>query len=221
MPSAVALLDRAAHQAPQDVAAVLVGGHDAVGDQERHRARVVGQDRAARGRRGRRVASSRPSVISGTNWSVSKIESTPCWISAMRLRPRPVSMLLRRQRRQGVRSASWSYCMNTRFQYSRKRSFSPPGQVVGRAPVQAAVEVELRARAAGAGRPGLPEVVLAAELDDPLARDADRLPGADGLLVGPEAELLVAPKTVTQMSSSLEAERAGRELERELRPRPP
>ena len=22
----------------------------------------------------------------------------------------------------------WSYCMNTRFQYSRKRSFSPPGR---------------------------------------------------------------------------------------------
>ena len=52
----VALLDRAAHDAAQDVAAVLVGGHDAVGDQERHRARVVGEDaqRALVGRLARR-----------------------------------------------------------------------------------------------------------------------------------------------------------------------
>ncbi len=39
-----ALLDRPAHDAAQDVAAILVGGHDAVGDEERHRARVVGED---------------------------------------------------------------------------------------------------------------------------------------------------------------------------------
>ena len=43
-PGAVPLLDRAAHDAAQDVAAVLVGGHDAVGDEERHAARVVGED---------------------------------------------------------------------------------------------------------------------------------------------------------------------------------
>ena len=39
-----ALHDRAAHQAAQHVAAVLVGRDDAVGDQERHPARVVGED---------------------------------------------------------------------------------------------------------------------------------------------------------------------------------
>jgi hypothetical protein len=39
-----ALEDRPAHDPPQDVAAVLVGGHDAVGDEERHAARVVGED---------------------------------------------------------------------------------------------------------------------------------------------------------------------------------
>ena len=39
-----ALQDRAPHDPAQDVAAVLVGGHDAVGDQERHAARVVGED---------------------------------------------------------------------------------------------------------------------------------------------------------------------------------
>ena len=39
-----ALHDRAPHQPAQHVAAVLVGRHDAVGDEERHAARVVGED---------------------------------------------------------------------------------------------------------------------------------------------------------------------------------
>ncbi len=30
-----------------------------------------------------------------------------------------------------VLTGSWSYCMKTRFQYSRKRSFSPPGRSSG------------------------------------------------------------------------------------------
>ena len=38
------LQDRAAGEAAQHVAAILVGGHDAVGDQERHAAGVVGED---------------------------------------------------------------------------------------------------------------------------------------------------------------------------------
>ena len=43
-PERVALLDRPAHDPAQDVAAVLVGGDDAVGDQEGGTARVVGDD---------------------------------------------------------------------------------------------------------------------------------------------------------------------------------
>ena len=43
-PDPPTLHDRAAHQAAQHVAAILVGGDDAVGDQERHAARVVGED---------------------------------------------------------------------------------------------------------------------------------------------------------------------------------
>ncbi len=47
----------------------------------------------------------------------------------MRLSPMPVSML---RAGSGVSlPACWSYCMNTRFQYSRKRSFSPPGRSPG------------------------------------------------------------------------------------------
>ena len=60
------------------------------------------------------------------------------------------------------------------------------------AEVGAAVEVELRAGPARAGRAGLPEVVLAAEEHDALVRDADRPPVVDRLLVGAEPELLVA-----------------------------
>ena len=74
--------------------------------------------------------SSRPSVMSGANWSVSKIVSAPCWMSAIRLSPSPVSMFWFGS---GVRvpTGSWLNCMNTRFQYSRKRSFSPPGRSSG------------------------------------------------------------------------------------------
>ena len=58
---AVALQQRAAHDPAQHVAAVLVGGHDAVGDEEGHAARVVGQDpqRALVGLAGGEVAPER------------------------------------------------------------------------------------------------------------------------------------------------------------------
>ena len=135
----------------------------------------------------------------------------------MRLRPRPVSMLCAGSG-VSVPIGSWSYCMKTRFQYSRKRSFSPPGRSSARAPLQAAVEVQLRARAARAGRAGLPEVLRArAQLDDPLARHADRLPDARS---PPRRGRGRAPrrrsKTVTQMSSALEAEALDRQLPGEL-----
>src|SRR5205814_7394619 len=65
-------------------------------------------------------------------------------------------------------------------------------QVVGLAVLDAAVEVQLAARPARPGRARLPEVLLAVARHDPLARDADGHPRLDRLLVGPEAELLVA-----------------------------
>ena len=82
--------------------------------------------------------------------------------------------------------------MKTWFQNSRKRSVSSPGRSPAAPKLLAAVEVELRAGAAGAGRARLPEVVLAAEADDPLVGHADCAPDRDRLLVGTEAELLVA-----------------------------
>src|SRR5256885_13001287 len=66
------------------------------------------------------------------------------------------------------------------------------GTVLVGAEVRTAVVVELRERPARAGGARLPEVVRAAEVDDPLLRDADRAPALDRLLVGAESELLVA-----------------------------
>ena len=61
------------------------------------------------------------------------------------------------------------------------------GQIVGLAELQAAVQIQLRARAARPGRSHLPEVLVAVALHDPLARDADLHPGVDRLLVRAEA----------------------------------
>ena len=141
--------------------------------------------------------------------------STPWRIAASRFRPRPVSMFCAGS---GVSmfTGSCSNCMNTRFQYSRKRSFSPPGRSSALPKSQAAVEVELAARAARAGRARLPEVLAARAADDPLARDADLQPRLDRLLVGPEAELLVALEDRDPDVVGVEAEALERQLPREL-----
>ena len=194
-PEHAALVHRPAHDPAQDVPAVLVRGHHAVGQQEGGAAPVVGQDAQRAGGRlvlpVARPDSSSPSSTSGRSWSVSNTDSTPWRIAAMRSSPMPVSMF---RLGSGVSepSAPSSYCMKTRFQYSRKRSVSSPGPVLVGAELRTAVEVELRARAAGPGRARLPEVVLASEAHDPLVRDAHRAPALDRLLVRPQPELLVA-----------------------------
>ena len=118
----------------------------------------------------------------------------------------------------GVRtpSGSWSYCMKTRFQYSRKRSLSPPGRSSSVPKLEPAVVVELRARAARAGRARLPEVLRARQQHDPLARHADRQPRLDRLLVGAEAELVVALEDRDPDPLGVEAEVLERELPRHL-----
>ena len=102
--------------------------------------------------------------------------------------------------------------MKTWFQNSRKRSVSSPGRSSAPPKASAAVEVELRAGAAGAGRPGLPEVVLAPEPDDPLVRDAGGPPDLDRLLVGAQAELLVAAEDGDPDPLRVHPEALGREL---------
>ena len=90
------------------------------------------------------------------------------------------------------------------------------GQVVGLAVLHAAVEVQLAAWAAGAGRAGLPEVLRARAQDDPLAWDADRLPGGDRLLVGADPERLVALEDRDPDVVGVEAEPFERQLPGEL-----
>ena len=91
------------------------------------------------------------------------------------------------------------------------------GQVVLGAELEPAVEVELAARPARPGRAGLPEVLPARQQDDPLARDADAQPDLDRLLVGAEAELVVALEDRRPDLLGFESEALQRELPRELR----
>ena len=192
------MLDRAAHDAAQHVAAVLVRGHDAVGDQERHRRGRGRRGSAARGRsstvlrRSARPESSWPSSISGQNWSVSNTD-----VLALEDRRHAVQP----EARVDVAASAAARAVVRRVLVVLHEHEVPElqealvlaaRQILGRAELDAAVEVELRAGAAGAGRPGLPEVLRARALDDPLARHADRPPELDRLLVGPEAERLVA-----------------------------
>ena len=222
---AAALEDRAAHDAPQHVAAVLVGGHDAVGDQERHRRARGRPGCAARGRlrvprRSGRPDSSSPSAISGTNWSVSKTRRL-----ALQDRRHPVEAqarvdVLGRQRRRATFDGVLVELHEDQVPVLEEALVVAARQVVGAAEVEAAVEVELRARAARAGRARLPEVLRARARDDALARHADRQPRLDRLLVGAEAELLVAledrdPDVVGAEAEALERELPG-ELDRAL-----
>ena len=91
------------------------------------------------------------------------------------------------------------------------------GQVVGAAELEPAVEVELRARAARAGRAGLPEVLRRAAARR-CAR-AGRRPTATPRSPprrGRAPSASSPSKTVTQMSLGVEAEALDRELPREL-----
>ena len=67
-----------------------------------------------------------------------------------------------------------------------------PGPLVGTAELGAAVQVHLRARAARADQPRLPEVLRSWQLHDALLGHAVLDPDPDRLGVGPQAELLVA-----------------------------
>ena len=92
------------------------------------------------------------------------------------------------------------------------------GPVTVRPELRTPVVVQLRARPARAGGPGLPEVVLAAEQHDALVGHAHGPPALDRLLVRTEAELLVPAEHRDPDALELEAESLGRggQLEREL-----
>ncbi len=210
-----ALLDRPAHDPPQDVAAVFVGGDDAVGDQEGGAARVVGDDPHRPGYPAALRVGVPRELLGEVDQRPDQVGLEDRW-DVLEDRRDPV------EAHPGVDVA-----------HRQLGHVTGLGEVVGHedvvpeleeavgvvarpvirpAEVLAAVEVELGARPAGPGRARLPEVVGAAEEDDPLLRNADRAPDLDRLLVGAEAELLVAAEDGDPDPVGVHAETLGREL---------
>jgi hypothetical protein len=213
-PDAVALQQGAAHDPAQHVAAILVGGHDAVGDEEGHPAGVVGQDpqRALVGLGRRQVAPERherQELIGLEDRRHALLDEGHAVEAQARVD------VLGRQR--GERADRILVVLHEdEVPVLQEALVVAAGKIVLLAPLDAAVEVQLAARPARPGRARRPEVLRARQLDDPAARDADRLPCADGLLVGTEAELGVALEDADPDVVEVEAEALERQLEREL-----
>ncbi len=210
-----ALLDRPPHDPAQDVAAVLVGGHDAVGDQEGAAARVVGDDPH---RPGHRAAL----VVGASRHLLGEVDQRPDQVGlvdrgdVLEDRRHPVEPhagvdVAHRQRRQRAVGAEVVGHEDVVPELEEAVGVVA-GAIVLAAELGPAIEVELRAGAAGADRPALPEVVLAAEADDALVGHADPAPDLDRLLVGPEPELLVAAEDGDPDPLRVHAEALGREL---------
>ena len=193
-----ALLDRAAHDAAQDVAAILVRRDHAVGDQERHRARVVGeQTQRSVGRILLAVAPAahllpqldqRPELV-GLEYRGLALNDR-----SQAVEPQAGVDVLRGQRRQLVHRVLVELHEHE-IPVLEEALVVAARKVVGLAELEAAVEIQLRARPARSGRAGLPEVLGPRALDDPLARDPDLEPGLDRFLIGAEPELVVARQT--------------------------
>ena len=134
----------------------------------------------------------------------------------MRLRPRPVSMLCAGSG-VSVSGGSWSYCMKTRFQNSRKRSFSPPGRSSRRA--------ERRGRGRGTARehgphgPVGPACQKFSERGHSTIRSRGTPTACHASIAsssGPRPSSSSPSKTVTQTSSASKPKPSGDELPREL-----
>ncbi len=216
---AAALLDGAAHDAAQHVAAVLVGGDDAVGDQGGHAARVVGEDphRPGGGLVGVVGAAAQLLAEADERQELVGLEDRRRALldegHAVEAHAR-VDVLLR-QRGQDV-GRLLVELHEHEVPVLQEALVLPAGQVVRGAELQAAVVVQLRARAAGADRAGLPEVLRARAQHDPVARDADRQPRVDGLLVGAQAQVVVALEDGDPDAVRVELQVLEGELPREL-----
>ena len=218
-PDPPALQQRPAHHAPQHVAAILVRRHDAVRDEERHPARVVREDPQRAVRVEVRPVRA-PGELLAEPDQRQELVGLEDRVGPLLDQRHPVEaeagvdVLLRQRRERPDRVLVVLH--EDEVPVLQEALVLAARQVVGLAPLHAAVEVELRARAARPGRPRLPEVLRARAGDDPLARDADREPRLDRLLVEPEAERLVALEDRDPDVLGLEAEALERELPREL-----
>ena len=219
-----ALDDRAPHQAAQHVAAVLVGRDDAVGDQERHPARVVGEHAqrtidlgAGPGALAAQLlpeADQRHELV-GVEDARDALQDRGEAVEA-----EPGVDVLRRQRRQHV----------DRVLLELHEDEVPVLQEAlvlaaraGRRPCRSPGRGPGRARCTGrrdrSGRPARSSPTRG-QLDDPLARDADRQPRLDRLLVGADAELRVALEDRDPDVVRVEAEALAARAPRRTRRRP-
>ena len=190
----VALQDRPAHDPPQDVAARLVGRHDAVGDEERHRTRVVGEDpqRPLVGIHGRELPAQRHQRRERVGLE-DRVDALLDDRHPLQAEARvDVVRRQRRERRLAVRVDAHVVLREDEVPVLQEALVLAARQIVLGAPLKPAVEVQLAARPARPRRPALPEVLRPRALHDPLERHADRLPRRDRLLVRADPELLVA-----------------------------
>ena len=190
------MLDGPPDDAAADVAATLVGGRDAVGDQERHRAAVVGEH--AVGLRGDGVVAvchsglgldpvhDQPEAVA-VEHGVDALQQAGAALDA----EAGVDVLLGQRHELGARPEVVFHEdevveLHVAVALAAGRAVVAPAAVLG-----AAVEEDLGAGPAQAGLPRLPEVVLA-EPHDPVGRDPDPLPRLDRDGVLAEAERRVA-----------------------------
>ena len=194
-PQDPALLDRAAHDPPQHVTAVLVGGHHAVRDQVDGTPGVVGDDphRPGHLRVGAVFASRELLGQRDQRRERVRVEDRVDALLDHRHALEPearVDVALRQVGQRAVVVQLVGHEDVVPVLEIAVRVVAGP-QVVG-TELRAAVDVHLRARTAGPGWPRLPEVLRRREAHDPLLGHADLAPDLDRFGVRPEAELLVA-----------------------------
>ena len=185
-PEQLGVAHRAAHDAPQHVAAALVRRQDAVGDEEGRGAQMVGDD--AVGGPLRPVGIDAGQIRAGANERAEEIDvvivvhALQHGGDALEAHPgvdrgaRQVDAFAARQRLElhehEVPDLDEAVAVGVR------RAGRPARNVF------AVVEEDFRARAAGSDVPHRPEIVAGGDADDALVRQAgDRLPQTEGLVV--------------------------------------
>ncbi len=214
------VLDGAADDAAQDVAPPLVRRRDAVADDERHPAPVVGEH-AVRLRRVGRVAVRDAGLPRDPAHdqlvAVGVVDRRDALHHAGHaLEPHARVDVLLGKRRQ--RSVGVELVLHEDEVPDLEEPLAPcaPRQAVGRAAARllAPVEVDLRVRAAGARPADRPEVLGRGQRHDPLGRHPDLLPEVDRDLVRAELELGVAGVDAHPDPLPVEAEALAEELGR-------
>ena len=216
-PDAVALQHGAADHPAQHVAPPLVRRGDTVGDEEGHRAAVVGQHAV---RLGRDLVGAVGRAGLALDPLHDRLEAVRLVHGVDALQDRRAALdahasvdVLLGQRGQRVVGVQLELHEHEVPELEEAVALAAGSAVVAAAALgRAAVEVELAAGAAGTDRTGLPEVVGTRQPDDPLRADSDLLPALDGDLIRAEAELGVAGEDGCPEQLLVELEVLGDEL---------